>query len=70
MIEQDSELAPINMDEQGNPTDGRGDWKKFLCLSEAHRHTGIRIPTTNTTGQQTLRKHPEKQQRGTIIRIR
>ena len=31
MIEQDSELAPINMDEQGNPTDGRGDWKKFLC---------------------------------------
>lgn len=31
MIEQDSELARINMDEQGNPTDGRGDWKKFLC---------------------------------------
>lgn len=27
----DNSLAPVNMDEHGNPTDGRGDWKQFLC---------------------------------------
>lgn len=29
--EQTSELLPINMDKDGNPTDGKGEWKQFLC---------------------------------------
>ena len=31
MIEQANNLSPINMDKDGKPTDGRGDWKQFLC---------------------------------------
>lgn len=27
----DNHLTPVNMDKNGNPTDGRGDWKQFLC---------------------------------------
>lgn len=29
--QQIDELLPINMDKDGNPTDGKGDWKQFLC---------------------------------------
>ena len=31
MIEQANNLSPINMDKDGKPIDGRGDWKQFLC---------------------------------------
>lgn len=27
----DAQLAPVNMDNDGNATDGLGDWKQFLC---------------------------------------
>lgn len=27
----DDQLMPMNMDKNGNPTDGRGEWKQFLC---------------------------------------
>lgn len=24
-------IAPMNMDKDGNPTDGRGAWRQYLC---------------------------------------
>ena len=31
MNEYTTNLPPVNMDAEGNPTDGRGAWRQYLC---------------------------------------